>query len=117
MKATDFSLRMVARRARRDGRRPARTGGAARPRWMAAAEPPGAIRRGTAAYPQAAAAQADMFARYNAYGALRGYDELELAVNRGEPLLGTRLWPCRDAEQFRRRRWAANITPIIPAIR
>src|ERR1700685_46472 len=29
--------------------------------------------------------QGDMFARYNAYGALRGYDELEVAVNRGEP--------------------------------
>jgi hypothetical protein len=29
-------------------------------------------------------AQGDMFARYNAYGALRGYDELELAVNRSD---------------------------------
>ena len=27
----------------------------------------------------------NLFARYNAYGALRGYGELELAVNRGEP--------------------------------
>ena len=75
-----FSLRMVAR------------GGP--PAMMAAPPGPVALRGAVDggmpppqqpmyAGPQAAPAPA--FARYNAYGAMRGYDQLELAVNRSDP--------------------------------
>jgi hypothetical protein len=68
-----FSLRMVA---------------AGPPAMVAAPPGPVALRGavdGGPPPPGPPPPQGDMFARYNAYGALRGYDELELAVNRGEP--------------------------------
>jgi hypothetical protein len=67
-----FSLRMVA----------------SGPPAMVAAPPGPVALRGPvdgSQPPPGPAPAPDMFARYNAYGALRGYDELELAVNRGDP--------------------------------
>ena len=68
-----FSLRMVA---------------AGPPAMVAAPPGPVALRGpldGGPPPPAPPPSAPNMFARYNAYGALRGYDELELAVNRGEP--------------------------------
>ena len=103
-----FSLRMVAAAAPGDGGGAARTGGVARPgRWRpAAAAPPGPRRR-----------RPTCFARYNAYGAMRGYDQLELAVNRGDPYWQRRLQPAPRSRAIPKPGWAANITAIIPAIR
>jgi len=63
-----FSLRMVA------------TG----PPAMVAA-PPGPVGLRGAVDAAPPPPPSNLFARYDAYGALRGYDELELAVNRSEP--------------------------------